>query len=56
MKIKKVSTFFSLLNVNAQVHALAYHAVRLGRCVSFVTCYLIVLREINKAPTRTYIL
>jgi hypothetical protein len=50
----KVSTFFSFLDVNAQMHALTYHAVRLRGCVSFVTYYLIVLRGINKAPRRTY--
>ena len=33
----KFRTFFSFLNVNAQVYALAYHAVRLGCGVSFVT-------------------
>ena len=45
-----ISTFFGFLNVNAQVHVLAYHAVRLVGCVSFVTYYLIVLCGINKAP------
>jgi hypothetical protein len=51
-----ISTFFSFLNMKAQVHALAYHAVRLGGCVSFVTYYLVVLRWINKVPIGTYIL
>ena len=55
-KIKIISTFFSFLNVNAQVHALAYHAVRLGGCVSLVTYHLVVLRWINKVPIPTYIL
>jgi hypothetical protein len=40
----EVSTFFSFLNMNAQVHAPAYHVVRLGGCVSFVTYNLVVLR------------
>jgi hypothetical protein len=53
--IKSISTFFSFLNVNAQVHALAYHPVRLGGCVSFVTFHLVVLRGINKVPIRTYV-
>lgn len=33
----KLSTFFSFLDVNAQVHALAYQAVRLRGCLSSVT-------------------
>jgi hypothetical protein len=45
-----ISTFFCFLNVEAQVHALAYYAVRLEGCVSLVTCYLIVLRGVNKPP------
>ncbi len=51
---RKLTTFFCFLNVNAQVHALTYHVVRLGSCVSFVTYYLIVLHGINKAAIRTY--
>ena len=49
-KNKIISTFFSFLNVDAQVHVLAYYAVRLEGRVSLVTCYLIVLRGVNKPP------
>ncbi len=34
---QKVPTFFRFLNVNAEVNALTYHAMRLGGCVSPVT-------------------
>lgn len=40
-------TFFSFLNMNAHMHAVTNHAVRLWRCVGFVTHNLVVLLEIN---------
>lgn len=42
-----MSTFFCFLNVNAQMYAVTNHAVRLGRCVGFVTHDLVILLEIN---------
>ena len=36
-RFQKVPTFFRFLNVNAEVNALTYHAMRLGGCVSPVT-------------------
>jgi len=44
------STFFSFLDMNAQVHAFAYLTMCLRSCASFVAYDLVILRVINKAP------
>lgn len=45
----RMLTFFGFLNMNAHVHAVTNHAVRLWRCVGFVTHNLVVLLEISGA-------